>query len=128
VHLCAGACPKSYGTNVARLAGLPAGVVSRAAQISAATEGEVKSATAAGAAGVKRKAVPLAAKGSGASTGTRLPAAVASALFAAVATARSCCAAADSSSGVAESEAIPTWSQQFAEARKAARRALPALD
>ncbi|GFR46109.1 hypothetical protein Agub_g7597, partial [Astrephomene gubernaculifera] len=30
-----GACPKSYGTNVARLAGLPPGVVTRAAQVSA---------------------------------------------------------------------------------------------
>lgn len=29
-----GSCPKSYGTNVARLAGLPASVVARAAQIS----------------------------------------------------------------------------------------------
>lgn len=30
-----GACPRSYGTNVAKLAGLPATVVSRAAEISA---------------------------------------------------------------------------------------------
>lgn len=34
----AGACPKSYGTNVARLAGLPASVVSRAATMSASRE------------------------------------------------------------------------------------------
>lgn len=33
-----GACPKSYGTNVARLAGLPGSVVSRAASISAKRE------------------------------------------------------------------------------------------
>eukprot|EP00775_Hariotina_reticulata_P005635 gene5635-5874_t len=33
-----GACPKSYGTNVARLAGLPASVVTRAAIISAGRE------------------------------------------------------------------------------------------
>jgi DNA mismatch repair ATPase MutS len=33
-----GACPKSYGTNVARLAGLPASVVARAAAISAQRE------------------------------------------------------------------------------------------
>jgi DNA mismatch repair ATPase MutS len=30
-----GACPKSYGTNVARLAGLPPKVVTRAAEVSA---------------------------------------------------------------------------------------------
>ncbi|KAF5838281.1 muts domain V-domain-containing protein [Dunaliella salina] len=35
-----GACPKSYGTNVARLAGLPASVVSRAAHMSATTVSE----------------------------------------------------------------------------------------
>lgn len=35
---CAGACPKSYGTNVARLAGLPASVVSRAGVMSASRE------------------------------------------------------------------------------------------
>jgi DNA mismatch repair ATPase MutS len=29
-----GACPKSYGTNVAKLAGLPAAVVARAAKVS----------------------------------------------------------------------------------------------
>lgn len=33
-QLAPGACPKSYGTNVARLAGLPAAVVSRAAAVS----------------------------------------------------------------------------------------------
>jgi DNA mismatch repair ATPase MutS len=33
-----GACPKSYGTNVARLAGLPASVVARAGAISAQRE------------------------------------------------------------------------------------------
>eukprot|EP00983_Pelagomonas_calceolata_P024037 756079-Pelagomonas_calceolata.AAC.5 len=37
---CSGACPKSYGTNVARLAGLPASVVSRAAHMSATTVSE----------------------------------------------------------------------------------------
>jgi DNA mismatch repair protein MSH6 len=37
-HLCAGACPKSYGTNVARLAGLPGSVVARAAVMSASRE------------------------------------------------------------------------------------------
>lgn len=36
--LCAGACPKSYGTNVARLAGLPASVVARAGTMSASRE------------------------------------------------------------------------------------------
>lgn len=35
---CAGACPKSYGTNVARLAGLPASVVTRAGVMSASRE------------------------------------------------------------------------------------------
>jgi hypothetical protein len=35
---CAGACPKSYGTNVARLAGLPASVVARAGIMSASRE------------------------------------------------------------------------------------------
>lgn len=35
---CAGACPKSYGTNVARLAGLPASVVARAGVMSASRE------------------------------------------------------------------------------------------
>jgi DNA mismatch repair ATPase MutS len=34
----AGACPKSYGTNVARLAGLPGSVVARAAVMSASRE------------------------------------------------------------------------------------------
>lgn len=34
----AGACPKSYGTNVARLAGLPASVVTRAGIVSASRE------------------------------------------------------------------------------------------
>ncbi|KAG2496433.1 hypothetical protein HYH03_005657 [Edaphochlamys debaryana] len=34
-RLTMGACPKSYGTNVARLAGLPASVVARAAEVSA---------------------------------------------------------------------------------------------
>lgn len=33
-----GACPKSYGTNVARLAGLPASVLARAAEVSASRE------------------------------------------------------------------------------------------
>ena len=37
-HAHAGACPKSYGTNVARLAGLPPAVVRRAAQKSAERE------------------------------------------------------------------------------------------
>ncbi len=37
--MCAGTCPKSYGTNVARLAGLPAHIVARAAHMSAATQG-----------------------------------------------------------------------------------------
>lgn len=36
--VCAGACPKSYGTNVARLAGLPASVVARAGTMSASRE------------------------------------------------------------------------------------------
>lgn len=35
-----GCCPKSYGTSVARLAGLPASVVSRAAVISEQREGK----------------------------------------------------------------------------------------
>lgn len=35
-----GACPKSYGTNVARLAGLPAELVVRAASLSHALERE----------------------------------------------------------------------------------------
>ncbi len=35
-RLTAGGCPKSYGTNVARLAGLPRGLVARAAEVSAA--------------------------------------------------------------------------------------------
>lgn len=34
----AGACPKSYGTNVARLAGLPPSVLARAAEMSASRE------------------------------------------------------------------------------------------
>jgi DNA mismatch repair ATPase MutS len=42
-----GACPKSYGTHVARLAGIPAHIVQRAACISASTETQVKAATAA---------------------------------------------------------------------------------
>ncbi len=33
-----GACPKSYGTNVARLAGIPAGVVAKAAAFAAQLE------------------------------------------------------------------------------------------
>ena len=33
-----GACPKSYGMNVGRLAGLPASVVARAAQCAARVE------------------------------------------------------------------------------------------
>jgi DNA mismatch repair protein MSH6 len=48
----AGACPKSYGTNVARLAGLPGSVVARAAVMSASREaiatGGQQPATAAG--------------------------------------------------------------------------------
>ena len=39
-----GACPKSYGTNVARLAGLPAVVVQRAAELSARYEGHPRGA------------------------------------------------------------------------------------
>jgi DNA mismatch repair protein MSH6 len=39
LYMCAGTCPKSYGTNVARLAGLPAHIVARAAHMSAATQG-----------------------------------------------------------------------------------------
>jgi DNA mismatch repair ATPase MutS len=39
-----GACPKSYGTNVARLAGLPGAVVSRAAAISARTHSDSRAA------------------------------------------------------------------------------------
>lgn len=35
-----GACPKSYGTNVARLAGLPDAIVQRAAEFSASLERE----------------------------------------------------------------------------------------
>lgn len=35
---CTGACPKSYGTNVARLAGLPASVVTRAGVMSSSRE------------------------------------------------------------------------------------------
>ena len=38
----AGGCPKSYGTNVARLAGLPPAVVLRAAQMSAQRETQAK--------------------------------------------------------------------------------------
>lgn len=38
LSLVAGACPKSYGTNVARLAGLPASVVKRAGAMSATRE------------------------------------------------------------------------------------------
>lgn len=34
-----GACPKSYGTNVARLAGLPAELVARASRLSLTLEG-----------------------------------------------------------------------------------------
>ena len=37
-----GACPKSYGTNVARLAGLPEPVVARAAALAAELEEEGK--------------------------------------------------------------------------------------
>lgn len=39
-YIIAGACPKSYGTNVARLAGLPDAVVTRAAHMSATTVSE----------------------------------------------------------------------------------------
>ncbi|WIA28905.1 hypothetical protein OEZ86_011429 [Tetradesmus obliquus] len=54
--LTAGACPKSYGTNVARLAGLPGSVVARAGVMSAsrealATRGQQPAAAAAAAAG-----------------------------------------------------------------------------
>lgn len=37
-NLTAGACPKSYGVNVARLAGLPSGVVNRSAAFAAQLE------------------------------------------------------------------------------------------
>lgn len=44
--LSAGACPKSYGTNVARLAGLPQSVVDRAAAISEKREAALAAAAA----------------------------------------------------------------------------------
>mmetsp|Transcript_20117 Transcript_20117/g.43814 ORF Transcript_20117/g.43814 Transcript_20117/m.43814 type:complete len:279 (+) Transcript_20117:142-978(+) len=48
-RLTQGACPKSYGTNVARLAGLPASVVQRAAHMSCVNEQAAKQAGGAGA-------------------------------------------------------------------------------
>jgi len=60
--LAAGACPKSYGTNVARLAGLPASVVRRAAEISSRLDG---SDAGAGAAAAAAKAVAAALDGAG---------------------------------------------------------------
>jgi len=69
-----GACPKSYGTNVARLAGLPAVVVQRAAELSARYEGHPrgagqkaeghKTAAAAGTSGVAAGAAALQSWGS----------------------------------------------------------------
>ncbi|KAI8462894.1 MAG: muts domain V-domain-containing protein [Monoraphidium minutum] len=50
-QLTPGACPKSYGTNVARLAGLPGPVVSRAAEISRGHEADAGAGAAALAAG-----------------------------------------------------------------------------
>ncbi|PNW83581.1 hypothetical protein CHLRE_05g235750v5 [Chlamydomonas reinhardtii] len=50
-RLSPGACPKSYGTNVARLAGLPPSVVARAAQVSATWDRERGSQAGGGAGG-----------------------------------------------------------------------------
>jgi DNA mismatch repair protein MSH6 len=59
-----GACPRSYGTNVARLAGLPASVVARAAEMSASREavyaaGATRAGAAAAAAQRQQAAVDL---------------------------------------------------------------------
>ena len=49
--LAAGACPKSYGTNVARLAGIPGPVVERAAEFAARIESDKVGTGSAGLAG-----------------------------------------------------------------------------
>ncbi|KAL4857543.1 DNA mismatch repair protein 6 [Chlorella vulgaris] len=57
-RLADGACPKSYGTNVARLAGLPDAVVRRAAAKAQESEEERQAAAAAGAQGCSRQEEP----------------------------------------------------------------------
>lgn len=78
--LAEGACPKSYGTNVARLAGLPEVVVRRAAAISGAKE-EVSGAEAAGA-GAGQEAMEVDGEGAE-EEATRLASAVRAAVAAA---------------------------------------------